>query len=128
MNVLASKEKWVERFRQAREWQSLEGTEWDALSRDVAIPRDRIIALSRKGSGSAAELSRLMDNLSLDQDGIRQALPEVVRDMTVVCSGCTAKRMCRDRIDQSEPRPSYLEYCPNSHTLEALEFRWRVFR
>lgn len=91
--------------------------ELQGLARDVGIPADRLVQLA--SSKGADELPLLMHALGLSPEKVACSYPAVMRDMTVVCSGCKVAAQCRQAI-ASGWAPVVPRYCPNADTIKAL--------
>ena len=44
----------------------------------------------------------------------------VMRDMQIVCSGCSMTRRCRRALGRQSEVTNYSAYCPNAPTIDAL--------
>lgn len=102
-----------------RELAVLDAAELRALAHDVGLSPDQFKRLTAKGAKSSDELPRLMRALGLAPERTERIHADVMRDMSIVCSGCAFKRRCRSDID-SGWAPVVQQYCPNTVTIKAL--------
>ena len=102
-----------------RELTLLDAGELRALARDVAVSADQLTGLTGHGAKGNDELPRLMRALGLTPERTERIHADVMRDMSIICSGCKFKRRCRHDIDCGWA-PVVQHYCPNTHTIKAL--------
>jgi hypothetical protein len=114
-------ERWQVSWAQGHELDDLGPEEREALARDVGLPAQMLPSLIARGPDAAAELPRLMEALSLDVDRVRQVHAALMRDMSIVCSGCTAAVRCRSDLNYGQAASRYAGYCPNAETLQELK-------
>jgi hypothetical protein len=119
MGLAATIRKWHSRWGQTCELGCLGRDQREALARDIGLSQDALEALVARGPEGAAELPLLMRALGLSPGSTKDAHPAVMRDMTVVCSGCKLKHRCQNDIDCGLA-PVVLRYCPNTSTIKAL--------
>ena len=119
MGLAAAIRKWRSRWVQTYELGGLGRDQREALARDIGVSQDALEALVARGPGAAAELPRLMRALGLAPENTENIHSTVMRDMTVVCSGCKLKHRCQNDIDCGLA-PVVLRYCPNTSTIKAL--------
>ncbi len=119
MGLAAAIRKWHSRWGQTYELGCLGRDQREALARDIGLSQDALEALVARGPEAAAELPLLMYALGLSPKSTKDTHPAVMRDMTVVCSGCKLKRRCQYDIDCGFA-PVVLRYCPNTSTIKAL--------
>lgn len=99
---------------------SLDADGVGVLARDVGLSPDQLTRLAARSSSRGEELPRLMRAVGLAPERIGRIHPGVMRDMSIVCSGCEAVRRCRRDLDQG--RASMMHgYCPNMETIKALQ-------
>jgi hypothetical protein len=91
-----------------------------ALARDVGLSPDQLSRLTARGARAGEELRRLLDAVGLAPERIRRTHPDVMRDMSIVCSGCEAARRCQRDLDRGWV-PVVQRYCPNTGTIKALQ-------
>jgi hypothetical protein len=119
MGLMTTIATWRCGWAAERELQNLDANELRALAEDVGFSTDRLIGLTTRGAKGAEELPRLMRALGLVPEEVARTHPDVMRDMSVVCSGCVAASHCRNALD-SGWAPVVQRYCPNTVTLKAL--------
>lgn len=127
MSVAEIWQKLQSRMASERELDSLDAAQREELARDVGVPRGLFERLFRTERND--ELERLMYALAIDTRGIAPAnRGAVMRDMSIVCSGCALVSRCRRELDSGSAQRNYDQYCPNALSLNALraeQSRWR---
>ncbi len=118
MGLMTLISNWRSDRKAGQELTSLETDELGALARDVGLSPDQLIRLT--GRGARKELPRLLDAVGLAPERIGRAHPDVMRDMSIVCSGCAVARRCRRDLDRGWV-PVVQRYCPNTETIKALQ-------
>jgi hypothetical protein len=93
--------------------------EIESIAADAGLSTSELRRLVGGGS-DAAELKRRMAALGIDPERFFRNEPAVARDLQRACSLCTSKRRCRHDLTARPGDPRWQEYCPNSHTLNAL--------
>ena len=119
MGLASTIRQWQSRWARANEFAALEQDQREAMARDTGLSDDVLGSLMVQGPEAAAELPRLMRALGLNPERTERIHPTVMRDMSIVCSGCELKRLCRNDIDCGWA-PVVQRYCPNTHTIKAL--------
>ena len=119
MGLAATIRQWQSSWARTNEFAALEQDQREALARDTGLSEDVLGKLMAQGPEAAAELPLLMRTLSLAPEMTERMHPAVMRDMSIVCSGCTHKRRCRNDI-VCRWAPVVQRYCPNTHTIKAL--------
>jgi len=109
---------WTDRVTR-REPGFMDAEEFQALARDVGFSADQLARLTAQGAKGAEDLPRLMVALGLAPERARRSHPAVMRDMSIVCSGCLLKRRCRNDIKRGWA-PVVQRYCPNTLTIKSL--------
>ena len=99
---------------------SLDADELGAMARDVGLSPDQLTRLMARSSSRGEELPRLMRAVGLAPEKIGRMHPDVMRDKSIVCSGCEAARRCRRDLDHGGV-PMMHGYCPNMETIKALQ-------
>ena len=102
-----------------RELAYLDTGELAALARDIGLSTAQMTRLTARGGGTGEELSRFMRAIGLAPEKLKRTHAGVMRDMSVVCSGCEMASRCRRDLDR-ECAPIVQRYCPNAHTISAL--------
>lgn len=113
--------RWQVTWALGHEFDDLGPEEREALARDVGISVGMLSDLAARGPEAAAELPRLMQALALDPARIRQLHADLMRDMSITCSGCTAAVRCTSDLDHGRSSARFAEYCPNAETLRSLQ-------
>jgi hypothetical protein len=99
-----------------REIGSLETWERNALLRDLRLSEAELSGLSRGNLDRSDLLPRLMRTLSLGRLDAH-----VLRDLRRVCAQCQSAGRCAKEVDRGSAAVSFSEFCPNAHTLRALQ-------
>ncbi|WP_445500681.1 hypothetical protein [Microvirga sp. G4-2] len=102
-----------------RELASFDADGLQALARDVGLSPDGLARLASRGA-AGGELPRLLSAVGLAPERMARTHADVMRDMSVVCSGCAAARRCRRDLDRGWV-PVVQRYCPNAVTIKALQ-------
>jgi len=120
MGLMTTITHWCSGRKAGRELTSLDADALGALARDVGLSPDQLTRLTERGARAGAELPRLLDAVGLAPERIGRTHPDVMRDMSIVCSGCEAARRCRRDLDRGWA-PVVQRYCPNTETIKALQ-------
>jgi hypothetical protein len=99
----------------------LDDKEFEQIARDLNLSVSELHALSRKDDSSTDLLNQRLAECGLSADGLRDRYPEVLRDLQRVCGNCTLTRRCANEFKQGASQASRDDYCPNTHTLQALK-------
>jgi uncharacterized protein YjiS (DUF1127 family) len=118
MGLMTTITHWRSGRKAGRELTSLDTDELGALARDVGLSPDQLTRLTARGSRE--ELSRLLDAVGLAAERIGRTHPDVMRDMSIVCSDCVSARRCRRDLDRGWA-PVVQRYCPNTETIKVLQ-------
>ena len=110
----------LSRWIAVRELRSLDMNERGGLARDIGLPGDVLERLILRGDRTDDELQRLMYALDLDMQSVISNDGGVARDISVVCSDCSATSRCRSELAAGTARNNYHNYCPNAETFDAL--------
>ncbi|WP_162820494.1 DUF6455 family protein [Microvirga calopogonii] len=113
--------RWKSNWMRARELDSLDREQRDALARDIGVSEEMLPILVARDPEAGQELPRLMNALSLDAEHVRHIHAALMRDMSLTCSGCTAAVRCRDDLARERAPAHYGEYCPNAEGLRELQ-------
>ncbi len=126
MDLLSVLRRWWSDQAYTEQHQALTPEEWAVLARDAGVSEQALRGLIAQGSQADAELPRLLRALSLDPQTIRRRHPEVLREMSIICSTCRTKRECRHHLEQGTAGQQFEHYCPNAQTMATLENeRWQ---
>ena len=118
MGLMTTITHWRSGRKAGRELTSLDADELGALARDVGLSPDQLTRLTARGVGG--ELPRLLQAVGLVPERMARTHPDVMRDMSIVCSGCVSARRCRRDLDRGWA-PVVQRYCPNTETIKALQ-------
>ena len=100
---------------------SLDDKEFEQVARDLILSVSELHALSRKDDSSANLLNQRLAECGLSANVLRDRHPEVLRDLQRVCGNCTSTRRCANEFKQGASQANRNDYCPNTHTLQALK-------
>jgi hypothetical protein len=92
----------------------------ESIARDVGLSAPELARAVAGSNGSTAELTRLLETLSLDARALSATEPAVMRDLARLCAGCSDKRRCGHELKAGVAAETYRDYCPNSYTIDAL--------
>jgi hypothetical protein len=97
------------------------GDDIGAIARDVGLSRSDLCTIAAKRPDAADQLKLRLEALHLDRAAVLRTDPLVVRDLERVCTVCGSKRQCKRDWVRHPDDEVWRAYCPNAHTLEALE-------
>jgi hypothetical protein len=120
MGLMTTITHWRSSRRAGQELASLDADGLGALARDVGLSLDQLTRLTARGARAGEELPRLLQAVGLAPERIARTHPDVMRDMSIVCSGCEFARRCRRDLDRGWT-PVVQRYCPNTDTFKALQ-------
>lgn len=118
MGLMTTISHWRSSRKGGRDLTSLDADGLGALARDVGLSPDQLTSLAARGAGD--RLPRLLDAIGLAPERVGRTHPDVMRDMSIICSGCEAARRCRRDLDRGW-MPVVQSYCPNAETIKALQ-------
>lgn len=104
-------------------WSEIEALDQETLAQ---LSRDNAMAVSDfctlvKSKGDNSELLRCqLGQAGLDPEKVADLKSSVMRDMQIVCSGCSVTRRCQRALSRQSDPPNYSVYCPNALTIDAL--------
>ncbi|AWM85409.1 hypothetical protein [Microvirga sp. 17 mud 1-3] len=119
MGLMSAWTKWQSARAAEGELARLGTEDLRSLARDAGVSADQLVRLASRRAKGADELPLLMKALGLSPEKTARTRPDVMRDMSVVCSGCKVASHCRRAIE-SGWAPVVQRYCPNAVTLQAL--------
>lgn len=90
------------------------------LARDLDIAPQRLAAAA-EAPGTSEQLTARLRALQLDPIRIGARHPGVLRDMQLGCGFCSSRSRCGRDLEDGAEDPAWRDYCPNSHTLLALQ-------
>ncbi|MGN6099421.1 MAG: DUF6455 family protein [Bosea sp. (in: a-proteobacteria)] len=91
------------------------------LARDNVMSAADLCALARQKGSNAGLLERQLARAGLDLEAAADM--SVIRDMQIVCAGCSMTSRCRRSLNQPQVATNYAAYCPNALTIDALSGR-----
>jgi hypothetical protein len=106
---------------QESEFAALDSAEIEHIARDFGLSRHELVTLSQKGAGGAELLHAMMRANQLSFERLREAYPDVARDLEIHCSLCREKRRCRREIDSGAAPRRFEDFCPNASTFVELQ-------
>ena len=110
-------------FEQATQSEMLAGlsdAEVEALAEDCGISAHQLLALVKAGPHAADEMPAMMRALNIDPAEVEFRMRRVFLDMQVTCAQCSSKDTCRQHLDQGQAERTFVDYCGNADTLNAL--------
>jgi len=119
MGLMTTISHWRSGRKASHELTSLDADGLAALARDVGLSPDQLTRLTARGAKAGEGLPRLLDAVGLAPERVGRTHPDVMRDMSLVCSGCEVARRCRRDLDRGWA-PVVQRYCPNTETIQAL--------
>jgi hypothetical protein len=120
MRVAEVWKRWSARRAAIREIDTLDARERDVIAAEIGVTTSMLQSLVSRDTDSSVELERLANLLRIDLQHLRRIGPSITRDMDVICSLCILKAQCRSDLDSGRARTTYVDYCPNAPTLDAL--------
>lgn len=98
----------------------LSDAEVEALAEDCGISAHQLLALVKAGPHAADEMPAMMRALNIDAAEVEYRMRRVFRDMQITCAQCQSKDTCRRDLQQGKAEQTFVEYCGNAETLNAL--------
>jgi hypothetical protein len=102
-------------------FERLDAAEAEHIAREFGLTASELSAISRSGARVAELLHRMMRVNGLSYEELRQAHPDVVRDLEIHCSLCSEKKRCRRELESGAAPEGFTEYCPNAPTFVELQ-------
>lgn len=131
MHLLERAQHWWQRQSGLRQLDAVGGDALRDLARDVGVNEADLYNLVSRNASDAGLLPRLLASSGLDADRLSRHQPVVMRDMAIVCAGCTMTQRCRRELDREQALANYRQYCSNADTIGALRRerpRWEAHR
>ena len=94
--------------------------EVERIARDIGLSTSELYSLSSKGETTIPLLSRRLVQFGLNENGVNNTYPKVIRDMHRVCGNCLSTGKCTRDFAKGNTLSKISAYCPNTYTLEAL--------
>ena len=125
MHIVTLFKQWWSDAAHTQRYASLSSFERDALARDVGLPEGTLHRIVNRGSRAGEELGRMLRALSLNPEHVAEQNARVLREMSITCTTCEAKKECRRDLASGTAAQSFQRYCPNAPVLAELEAeRW----
>ncbi len=110
----------IEKIRARREIDGLGHDELQRLARDAGLSSFEFRANARASGDRARLLEQRIAQFDLDKSILEKAHPRVVRDLELTCARCESATRCENDFARFDSKFAVSDYCPNTHTLEAL--------
>lgn len=122
--VIGKFSSWLQNWARARSSLSeLDRTgrgETARVAHDLGMSAAELVNLSRHGPASADLLQGRLQAQHIEAGQISRDQPEVMRDMSRLCSQCRSHGRCARDLARDPGDPAWREYCPNAGTIDAL--------
>jgi hypothetical protein len=112
---------WFAHRRDIGELSRLSRADFVSIASDLRLSPLDLARLTRKGSGGADNLSRLLGALGIDSSAIASTEPAVMRDMERVCAACPHTTKCRRALRAGTAGRTYRKFCANSGTFDGFD-------
>jgi hypothetical protein len=99
---------------------ALSDAEIEALAEDCGLSAHQLLALVKAGPHAADEMPAMMRALNIDPAEVEYRMRRVFRDMQITCAQCQSRDTCRQHLRQGKAEQTFMEYCGNADTLNAL--------
>ena len=99
---------------------ALSDSEIDALAEDCGLSAHQLLALLKAGPHAADEMPAMMRALNIDPAEVEYKMRDVFRGMQITCAQCQSKEICRRDLRQGKVEQTFVDYCGNADTLNAL--------
>ncbi|CAH0340314.1 DUF6455 family protein [Rhizobium sp. CECT 9324] len=99
---------------------ALSERELEALAQDCGLSTRQLVALVKAGPHGTDEMPQMMRALNIDPTEVELRMRRVFRQMQTTCAACGAKDRCRRDLADAVAEQSFLDYCGNAETLNAL--------
>lgn len=113
-------DNWKHRNAATCELESCGESEIADLAQDLGVDSSELRTLAGRWPDSAGLLARRLEAFGLDEAQIRQAEPQVLRDLQRVCGQCIAEARCERDLNSAAQDRAWRDYCPNVATFDAL--------
>lgn len=108
--------------RRNDDFAALTSSDIELLARDVGVTPAQFRDIVRRGPDAAAELSKLLDALGIDETTLRDKSQVLLNDMRRVCAECNRKAACRKSIRRGTIAQEHVDFCNNAEMIaEARE-------
>ena len=99
---------------------NLDQAQIEALAEDCGLSPHQLLALVKAGPHAADEMPEVMRALNIDPAEVDYQMRRLFRDMQIACSGCQSKEQCRHDLQRGTIDRTFVEYCKNADSLNAL--------
>ncbi|MVA97953.1 hypothetical protein GN330_11925 [Nitratireductor sp. CAU 1489] len=114
---------WRRRRLAMAELRDLTARHPDALARtagECGLSTRELKQVVARGTGSDALMHRMMTVYGLDAELLAHDSPELMRDIELACSLCSAKRRCASTLKRTTARAEAGGFCPNADQFAEL--------
>ena len=111
----------IAKFREQREIDDLGQSELERLARDIGLSPAELRASAGRNGDWVRLLEQRLDQFDFDKTSLESVYSKVVRDLEQTCARCGSASRCSKDFSKSESKDAISDYCPNTHTLQALE-------
>ena len=112
---------WRRRDADLADLRRCDPVEVNHIADDLGLSRATLFTLAAKRPDSADLLLQRMQVLGLDPKVVGAEQTADMRDLQRCCSCCDNKPECGHDLDNHPQDSRWRNYCPNSHTLAALQ-------
>ena len=122
MPILGRIADWLRNWAKGREsqWEIERSSDAARMAHDLGMSTGELVNLAKHGPHSADLLARRLEAEHLDPGLISRTQPEVMRDMSRLCSQCRTHGRCARDLAHDPDDPKWRDYCPNVGTIDAL--------
>ncbi|MDE2378020.1 DUF6455 family protein [Bradyrhizobium sp.] len=113
---------WLKHRRELREMREMDRFNFDRIANDLRVTPLELEELVRHGPHAADELSRMLEQLGIDEERLAHVSPLLLRDLERVCAMCPDKAKCHRELTEGTAAEHYHEFCLNASTLETLDY------
>ncbi|MBI3701616.1 MAG: hypothetical protein HY242_14385 [Afipia sp.] len=119
--AVASLKSAIARLRERQEMDDLGEAELERLAHEVGLsPRE--LRASAGANGDWIRLLELrLEQFEFEKSDLLKSHPRVVRDLEQTCARCGSSSRCNKEFAEPGSKDAISGYCPNTHTLQALE-------
>jgi hypothetical protein len=105
---------------------NLDQAQIEALAEDCGLSSHQLLALVKAGPHAADEMPEVMRALNIDPNEVDYQMRKLFRDMQIACSSCQSKEQCRRDLQRGTIDETFIDYCNNADSLNALRARPEV--
>ena len=111
---------WLRAQFSSRDIDALDPETIGQLARDNALAESDFRELARSQNTNVELLRTQLARAGIDPETLARTEASIMRDMEIICSGCSVTRLCRRALNRQDAAPHHAQYCPNAHTIDAL--------